>query len=231
MKKFFLLGMLCIMILTAVSCANELRTSEDYLSMYDAWLAENQEWVTLYPFEENGLWGYMDESGDVIIQPQFRMARSFSEGLAFVTIGEHTIEQRGYIDVTGEIVIPRPMIGYWDGEFSDGFAHVIERAYERNENRRAIGPLGPYIFIDRTGQNIFGQEFAGVRPFREGFARVIPLRGNPFFIDRTGAHAFDGMEFRLISSDFKDGYANVILLDGTAAYIDRLGNIERGWRD
>ena len=230
MKKSLFFGILIITILTTVSCTNELRARENYLRMYDMWLAENQEWDTLYEFEENDLWGYMDDSGNIIIEPKFLSAHNFSEGLAFVVIREDYQTARcGYIDLTGEIIIPRPIGSYVAGAFSEGFAHVIERGWDWSiENPPIQGVPGPYIFIDRTGENIFGQEFINVSPFNEGFARVTLFSGRHIFIDRTGANAF-GMELKSINSEFTNGYANVTLLNGPAAHIDRLGNIAYGW--
>ena len=97
MKKSLFLSVLIITILTTVSCTNELRAREDYLRTYDMWLAGNQEWDMLYPFVKNDLWGYMDDSGNIIIEPKFLSAHNFSEGLAFVVIrDDYQIAQCGY---------------------------------------------------------------------------------------------------------------------------------------
>jgi hypothetical protein len=249
MKKFIFYGLLAIILFTAVSCTEELEADEENISMYEGGLAENeegeilyplrgageetlrmyeeclaenQEWETLYPFEENAIWGYMDDEGNVIIAPQFRMARDFSEGLAFVIIDEP--RQRGYINLAGELVITLSERGLAAYSFSEGFAHVIERAWDFSiENPPVDSTPGPYIFIDRTGQNIFGQEFASVFPFSEGLAIVCLMNGNDAFINRAGENAFD-LEFIHVRY-FEDDYAKVVLLDGTYTHIDRQGNI------
>ena len=41
----------------------------------------------LYPIRINNLVGYVDDSGTVVVQPQFSDARAFSEGLAAVSVG------------------------------------------------------------------------------------------------------------------------------------------------
>lgn len=40
----------------------------------------------LYPIEENGLYGFIDENGNVVISPQFLSVASFSDGLSAVVI-------------------------------------------------------------------------------------------------------------------------------------------------
>lgn len=50
---------------------------------------------------QNGKWGYMNLEGEVVIQPQFSNARSFSNGLAAVFNGE----KWGFIDKNGDLVV------------------------------------------------------------------------------------------------------------------------------
>ena len=199
---------------------------------------ENYEWRTLYRFEKDGLWGYRDDAGNVIIEPQFAFARNFHEGLAFVSKELHSPEFRGYIDLSGELVIPLPTVspiltgldswGFRAWDFQEGFAVVSIRDWDfgNEPTGGVVGPRGPSIFIDRTGQNVFGQEFIMAGSFSEGVAAVTPITvfgGYSIFIDKTGQNAFN-KSFRHTSA-FRDGYANVTLNDGTQAVIDRSGNI------
>jgi hypothetical protein len=143
------------------------------------------EWDTLYAFEQDELWGYEDAFGNVIIEPQFRFANRFSEGLAFIVDNE---EQRGYIDLSGNLVIPLPTARF-PREFSQGFARVILRDWDfGNEFVYSHGGEGgPFVFIDRTGKNVFGMEFDYARCFEEdGRARVIMIDGTRARIDRQG---------------------------------------------
>lgn len=59
----------------------------------------------LYPFQDKttGKWGYKDEFNNIIIEPRFDEAFSFSEGLARVRIGEKYF----YINNEGKIVKER----------------------------------------------------------------------------------------------------------------------------
>ena len=219
MKSLIFFGVITLILLTATSCINELRARRDTLM-------SSEEWPTLYRFSQDDLWGFKDASGNIILEPQFIVASNFSEGLAFVRLPD-TDEGTGFIDVNGNLVIPLPDIVQFVGGFSEGFAPIIIRKWNRaTEFPHVMGPPGPAIFIDRTGQQVFGQEFQSADPFSGGFARVSPYRGRVFFIDRTGQNAF-GKEF-MFADSFVGEYAWVTLLDGTRTYIDRRGNIVAG---
>ena len=241
MKKLIALGILFSLIMfTATACTFELRGTDMPLEMGESAgikpqdnyakcsQDKNEEWCTLYRFEQNGLWGFRDAYDNTIIEPQYRGAHWFSEGLAFVMGVEGREYQTGFIDLSGTLVIPLPTARA-AGRFSEGFASVSIRDWDwDNEVPRTSVP-GPYIFIDRTGQDIFDQEFLSARPFNEGFARVTLFNARDVFIDTVGTNAFD-MEF-LLAGCFVDGYANVKLLDGAYTHIDREGNVvdKGGW--
>jgi len=249
----FLGALLVVFLLTATACTSDMRGADIPLEMDEDFCEEleesqencvnsppntnlpdiDEEWDTLYRFEQDGLWGYKDAYGNVIIEPQFNRAFDFSEGLASVGGIPGDSDFRGFIDLTGNPVISLPSIVGISSGFQEGFAVIIERRWDRvNDDPRVVSTPGPFVFIDRTGQNVFGREFESTRPFQEGFARVIPAapyRRNTIFIDKTGQTAFD-LEFQE-ARDFRDGYAMVILLDGTHTHIDRYGNIvdKGGW--
>ncbi len=60
----------------------------------------------LYPIRENGLWGYMDRAGEVVIEPQWDEADLFDRGVAVVfnNTGDHE-EKVFLIDETGQEII------------------------------------------------------------------------------------------------------------------------------
>ncbi len=68
--------------------------------------------------EIGGLWGYMNNSGKLVINPQFSDAEDFSEGLAAV----EKDDQWQYIDKRGNTVIKNGISGY--SGFSNGLALV-----------------------------------------------------------------------------------------------------------
>lgn len=70
----------------------------------------------------NNKWGYIDESGEMIIKPVYEFARDFHDGYAAVKIRSIVGTRWGYINKDGEIVISPK----YDeaGEFSNGIAYV-----------------------------------------------------------------------------------------------------------
>lgn len=149
-----------------------------------------KKWDTLYVFEQDGLWGYKDAYGNVIIEPQFVVARSFFEGLAFVN---DDAGQRGFIDVLGNLVISLPT-GF-PGNFSQGFARVAMGGWDYEDacmDMILSGPMHrslrePFVFIDRMGENVFGMEFLLATDFEEnGLAMVLLRDRSVASIDRAG---------------------------------------------
>lgn len=68
--------------------------------------------------DPNGLFGYIDKSGNYVIKPQFTYASSFSDGLAVAERDSYF----GYIDKSGKFVI-EPQY-YYAEDFRDGVAKV-----------------------------------------------------------------------------------------------------------
>ena len=108
-----------------------------------------------YPVDSNGKWGYIDNTGAVVIKPRFEEAAYFSEGLAPVKLtGKY-----GYIDKTGKVVIA-PRFNHAFG-FREGVAWV--------EGAKSG-------FIDKTGKIVISAP-PGVtcREFRYGLAVAISV--------------------------------------------------------
>src|SRR2546422_5561598 len=74
------------------------------------------EHTRLFPVVVNGLTGFIDSAGRMVIAPRFEMTRPFTEGLAAVTLGGVW----GYIDTTGAMVI-KPRFDH-AGDFSEHVA-------------------------------------------------------------------------------------------------------------
>ena len=80
--------------------------------------------------------GYIDPSGQMVIPPQFRQARSFSEGLAPVEVGRGDRSRWGFSGLTGKMVIP--------ARFSD--------AHEFSEGLAGVSRGDKYGYIDHAGK-------------------------------------------------------------------------------
>ncbi len=88
-----------------------------------------------YPIQKENLWGYIDDLGNEVIEPQFQQASYFSEGMAAVRVNGTF----GFINMTGKLVI-EPI---YDNAFS--FVHGRAKVY-----------LGEKpFFIDTSGVILF----------------------------------------------------------------------------
>ena len=85
---------------------------------------------------DNGLWGYINQEGKIVIKPQFSPAEDFSEGLACVATGG----QWGYINQEGKFVI-KPQFGNANS-FSEGLAYAATR-----DKRGYINKEGKFVII------------------------------------------------------------------------------------
>jgi hypothetical protein len=109
-------------------------------------------------FQENGLTGYMDKTGKVVIKPAYKNALAFSEGLAAVVTDNGL---SGYINKKGEMVIKPTYISA--GRFSDGVAVVStgKTAYDKEKLTGAI---------DKTGKVVIPLQKISIGDFRNGRA-------------------------------------------------------------
>jgi hypothetical protein len=126
----------------------------------------------LYPIIENGLWGYIDKTGKEIIEPKFRSAGQFSEGLAPIRLNG----TYGYIDKTGNFVIqPQFDIAY---SFDQGQAKV----YINGE---------PY-YIDKDGKKTFEHNYSEILGFGENDFSIIKTKTENYgVIDKKGKSLVD----------------------------------------
>jgi len=217
MKKLIVFSILCIFIMgTATACMYE-QGNYGVLGANNILYNENEEWGTLYPFIENGLWGFRDNYGEVIVEPQYLYVRSFSEGLAFVRGVEGKEYQTGFVDLTGQLIIPLPTI-FYATNFSEGFAIIREwdgnqDIPEEPEMSVEIGSIGHVIFIDRMGNDVFGQKFHSALPFSDGLALVRGFDDSEYqagFINTTGELVIS-LPNVIQGGSFFEGFAHLIV--------------------
>ncbi len=119
------------------------------------------------PFLNNGMTGFLNAQGEVVIEPRFQQASAFSDGLACARQGG----LYGYIDKRGEWAI-RPQFRY-ARSFSEGLAGV------------RLGEKG-WGFIDRDGKVVIPARFGWVyEEFRHGIAGVT-FEGKLGYINTKG---------------------------------------------
>ncbi|MHC4474708.1 MAG: WG repeat-containing protein [Planctomycetota bacterium] len=151
--------------------------------------------------QDDSTYGYVDESGQIVITPMFGQAGDFAEGLARVRIGE----KYGYVDKTGKIVI-EPQFDYRATHFSEGMATI------------AIGDK--YGFIDKTGQTVIKVQFDCADRFSYGLAAV-KIGRKWGYINKAGQVAVE-RRFDFAYS-FREELAAVQIKDRWG-YIDRKGS-------
>jgi len=108
----------------------------------------------LFSVRVNGLFGFIDETGRMVIRPQFERVFRFQEGVCLATQGGRD----GYIDGSGSWVIPPRFV--MASNFHEGHASVRESF------------TGKDGYIDRAGQLVIPYQFDTASDFVGGVARV-----------------------------------------------------------
>lgn len=190
----------------------------------------------LFPIVENGLWGYIDTAGKVIIKPQYFAAGQFSEGLAPV----RSKGTYGFINHKAEFVIPPQYdVAY---SFENGQAKVYvegkpyyinrngEKTFEHNFSEilgfsglnysTVITPSEKFGLINKKGELLADTSFKRINAFENGLATVIGLNHDPYpdddkdpiiekgVINAKGKLIVPYGKYKEIS-DFKNGFAKV----------------------
>ena len=167
---------------------------------------------------ENGLIGFKDMTGKLVIPAQFDYAGEFSDGMCWVTMPDSP--EIGYIDTTGKLVVP--CLYAWPSErsptdFHEGLCCVmVDDEHER------------FTFIDKTGKRAFPAFYNNEASFHDGLAyvwEVIPgdeYQSRQGFIDKTGKMVLQ-LEDECWSPRFCDGVA-IVMKNGIPLYgIDKTG--------
>ena len=161
------------------------------------------------PVKIDKKWGYIDQRGQVVIQPQFNFASKFSEGLAVVEI-DH---KKGYINQSGQIVI-QPQFNETYG-FSEGLAAV------RIISMWGYGYIDKFGYIDKSGQIAIQPHFDRTSSFSKGLA-AIKIDNNWGYIDQTGRVVIQPQFIEALN--FSEELASVKI--GTKwGYIDQTGRV------
>lgn len=186
--------------------------------------AQDEKQKRLFVVIVNDKRGYIDNTGKIVIEPQFAGAGDFSEGLAVVATGRNRRDE-GYIDETGKFVIePR-----FDKAraFSEGLAAVGVRETWRviDGEKTLVGSIHPsytWGYINRTGAYVVEPKYLVARGFSEGLAAVRQANDKYIFIDRKGKRAFR-REYDYACS-FSEGLA-CVMINGKYGFIDKSGKV------
>lgn len=174
----------------------------------------------LFVVEVNDTIGYIDQTGKIVIEPRFKRAYDFEEGLAWACDFEGN---EYFIDETGKIVIDQPF-PLDKGFFSEGLAKICiyvggDKRYPNSEK---------YGFIDKTGKCVINPQYAWAGDFHEGLAEVSVMGdgeggfGKTGYIDHEGNFVIEP-QFRM-GDFFSEGLAPVKNDNKKYGYIDKSGH-------
>lgn len=202
----------------AVCCAILCVAFSGYRTIFpgdtDTVLAQKtEESVHLFRIIKAGKFGFIDNKGNIRIEPKFDQAEDFSEGLALVSLNRKKV----FIDQTGEIKIAPK-----DFEAINGFTNGLARGNVTNRERYNKG------YIDKSGKIVIDdQKVGGACEFSEGLACV--TSGKWGFIDTSG-HYIIKPQYDEVGY-FREGLAPFTVWNNSAAsrhkhgYLDKSGNI------
>ena len=174
------------------------------------------------------LWGFIDNSGKVIVEPQYGKAGSFSNGLAFVQEqGSWKTAAAYYIDKQGNKLIKLP----WEwilgaSDFSDDGTAIISIADEYN---RAVSYSG---VINKKGELILPFDYGHISKAVNGLRVASPgkneVSGGVGIIDSKGKWVVqpkyfemgpitNGLVYARVARNGRQ-YAGILKMDGTWLY-------------
>lgn len=132
------------------------------IAQYDSYSYDRQISEGLGFVVKNGLWGYIDDDGKVVIEPQYLRAYPFSDGLAKVFDKQGEIK---FIDKKNKTILS-PKYKQM-GNFSEGLCAV---------NNEHLG--GSFGYIDKKGKVVIPFQHESAGDFKHDFAKVRALGGN-----------------------------------------------------
>lgn len=183
----------------------------------------------LAPVVVKGKSGFINTKGEIAIKPKFDSVRSFSDGLAYVEVGEGVQALVGYIDRSGKLKIP------FENLYRVGTDFVMNRAIVSKYNSNTGDKI---ILIDQTGKVLknqlnltCGTDFQSLV---KGVAELIPVRleldnqtkilSGCGYIDMQGKIAIPPDPKIQKAKPFSEGLASV-KIKGKWGYINRSGSI------
>lgn len=166
---------------------------------------ETEEWI-LYPLEINGKYGFINQFGELIVNPQYRRANMSRCGVA---VGEKD-KVMYYLDSKGNVLFSLENQLQLPRSFSDGFLAC----------RILNGEQSNWGFLDKSGKSVIPPIYAAVDDFSEGLANVTDSNGNTFFINKENVRVFGDVLHT--GGPFHNGYAYVREKVIDDFYVDRV---------
>ena len=123
-----------------------------------------------------GRWGFIDQKGKFVINPQYDGVGSFSEGYAVVETGRGSIpgcpycSKYGFIDRKGQVVVEARF-----AQRPNATGGISSPVFDFSEGLAAVKTDSGWGFIDPAGKMVIDAQFDDASPFQDGLARVIVL--------------------------------------------------------
>lgn len=161
------------------------------LSLQDNNTTEKKIENILYPLRINDNYGFINQSGQLVLSPDFREAKKTSNGFAVAKKDDITY----YLNTDGSILFSISNQSQFLREFSEGLLA------KKNIDAK-------WGFVDISGNWIIQPVYASVSDFSEGLANVsYGDADKSFFIDKNNRPVFGTQKY--LSEGFKNGYAYV----------------------
>ena len=177
---------------------------EAKFTLYDVWIGSFLgEQFALAGDKESGLYGYVNQSGEYLVEPCFSEARGFSEGYAAVMDDNG---KWGFIDSNGKIVISPQYESV--GDFKEGVAAV-------KNSQNLVG------VVNKDNNYVIEPKYQEIMDFSQGYAVVEKQNGKYTYVDKNGVEMNEEYDS---AGDFgkdkiarvkKDGLFGYIKTDGT----------------
>ncbi len=142
---------------------------------------------------EEGRYGYIDHSGNIIVQPVYRYAYPFAEGAAVVVLphgadGVPVHGSRHFMCGRGNHLPENSGEALWQHISLDGrplYLHTCEYVESFSDGVAVAAENGKMGYIDTTGRWVLPPKYDRARSFSNGLARVC-VRGRWGIIDKAG---------------------------------------------
>ncbi|RSK26021.1 DUF3298 domain-containing protein [Bacillus sp. HMF5848] len=187
----------------------------DILKEYDyPFVGEHTGSYLVFQQEEGGLYGYIEENGNVVISPQFQFAQPFQHDLAVVTVPNKGV---GLIDSEGKFIL-KPK--YSDIKVLDKKRYAVGRAI--NSEKPYLGSV--YAVADANGQFLSEFIYYDITPYMNGFASA-NNKQETFFISKSGQIAEGLPVLKGVGSLHLEGDVVKAVIDDIVSYYTRDGKL------
>lgn len=165
------------------------------------------------PHDANFKYGFIDESGEIVVDLKYDEVEQFSEGLAAVRINNTW----GYIDRNGQTAIS------FRFAHASGFHCGLARVCAFKDSAANVSTTSKYEcgFVDKTGKIVIKARDLAFSDFAEGLAVARAADGKFGYIDTEGQMVIPPTFYS--AGNFSEGLAEVTFSSDSAGYIDKNG--------